>query len=458
MASPEANSTPTLTFSVTGPSLLNGTQWGSAQGQGVTLSYSFPGLTSPTAYVANDYANEFSAGWFGASASQIAAFKDALASWAAVAKVRFVQVADNASTVGEIRFAFTSAIVGGTYAHAYLPGDNPAAGDVWVRAENAGDSFARGSYGFVTLVHELGHALGLRHPFKPPALPLALDQTSYTVMSYTQTDYFTRQGTNISPSSPMDGDIYYLQLLYGANMAYRTGNDTYSFATPTVMTLWDAGGVDTLSAANQHTAANIQLGRGLATIGPFSGVYNIHIYKTVQIENATGGSANDFISGSSLANRLIGGAGNDSLFGGGGNDTLQGQGGNDRVFGETGNDTFYLAGGGQDTASGGAGSDRFVFSELNSAERDTLTDFRSEDSLCFARTTFTQLGAVGAVKGAHFVAGAGAVAHDANDYLLYDTTTGVLSYDADGTGPGAADALAVLTAHPKVALADLLVV
>ena len=95
------------------------------------------------------------------------------------------------------------------------------------------------------------HALGLRHPFLAPALPAALDNTSYTVMSYTHSDFFTRTGLALEPSTPMDGDIYYLQLLYGANTSYHTGNDTYSFAVPTVMTIWDAGGVDTLSAANQ---------------------------------------------------------------------------------------------------------------------------------------------------------------------------------------------------------------
>jgi hypothetical protein len=57
-----------------------------------------------------------------------------------------------------------------------------------------------------------------------------------------------------------------------------------------------------------------------------------------------------------------------------------------------------------------------------------------------------------------FVRGAGATAHDANDHVLYDTATGVLSYDADGNGAGAPDALAIFTGRPAIALADLLVV
>ncbi|MFB9224975.1 hypothetical protein [Paracoccus cavernae] len=85
------------------------------------------------------------------------------------------------------------------------------------------------------------------------------------------------------------------------------------------------------------------------------------------IENATGGSGNDRLSGSGGANILQGGAGNDTLNGGAGNDVLSGGAGNDRLIGGTGNDTL----------GGGAGNDTFYF-DANSGS-DRLQDYNRND-------------------------------------------------------------------------------
>lgn len=67
-----------------------------------------------------------------------------------------------------------------------------------------------GGVGYQTLLHELGHALGLKHPFEDDIhLPFAQDNTSYTLMSYTDT------GGPYSTFSPYD--IAALNWLYGGD-------------------------------------------------------------------------------------------------------------------------------------------------------------------------------------------------------------------------------------------------
>ena len=128
-------------------------------------------------------------------------------------------------------------------------------------------------------------------------------------------------------------------------------------------------------------------------------------------------------------------AGNDSLSGGAGNDTLAGGSGNDAL-------------------TGGAGADRFVFNTaLNGATNvDTLTDFTTgSDNLLLDHAIFTQL-AQGALAAGNLAAGA--VAVDADDFIVYDSATGDLSYDPDGSGIQAATRFAVLATHPALSAAD----
>jgi Ca2+-binding RTX toxin-like protein len=93
------------------------------------------------------------------------------------------------------------------------------------------------------------------------------------------------------------------------------------------------------------------------------------------IENVIGGSGNDTITGSDLANILQGGSGNDVLYGQGGNDTLKGDAGTDTLRGEDGNDLIY-GGSGLDTMYGGSGADSFVFEAASAFSNiDVIKDF-----------------------------------------------------------------------------------
>ena len=288
MASPLNGSQAAITeFSDTGvtyiDALLGGIKWGGALGSSAALTFSFPYSQSGTAMWASNPSysdlNEPSSS-FGLDAQAQAAARAALSAWSNVANVTFTEVADSATDVGDIRFAWTTLGNGGSAAWAGLPNNSFASGgDVWLHhptlSPTTNSFWQAGGVGALTLLHEVGHALGFKHPFEDqPRLPAAQDTRQYTVMSYQPApkDTFhwitvTGPGTiavdivNILPDTPMLYDIAAMQTLYGANMGYRTGDDLYTFDpnTPFFRTLWDGGGNDTISVANFSRGTIINL-------------------------------------------------------------------------------------------------------------------------------------------------------------------------------------------------------
>ena len=146
---------------------------------------------------------------------------------------------------------------------------------------------------------------------------------------------------------------------------------------------------------------------------------------------ATSGA--DTLVGTSAGNVLAGGRGADTLSGGLGNDTL----------------------------TGGHGADQFVFNTtLNSSTNvDRIVDFtRGADKLVLENAIFTQLVTIGALNAANFATNATGVATAANDYVVYNSVTGALAYDADGNGGGTAILFANLASHPVISASDFLVI
>ena len=135
---------------------------------------------------------------------------------------------------------------------------------------------------------------------------------------------------------------------------------------------------------------------------------------------------------------LWGGMGADRFTGNSGNNAFIGEAGRDTISGASGHDT--LAGGlGSDRLTGGSGKDLFVFDTKldRNANVDTITDFRRvDDGFRLENSIFKKLAKVGALNKANLALGA--KAKDKNDYIVYDKAKGVLSYDADGSGKGAA--------------------
>jgi serralysin len=361
--------------SATADALLGGTKWGSgAVGQAVTVTYSF--AQSGLLWSAGYGSGEPSYGFQPLNGTQMEAARKALNAWSAVANVSLVEVAESSTAVGDMRFAASSLP---STAWAYYPGGSAEGGDVWLGRNSYFNGTADGSYSLMGLMHEIGHALGLKHPHEADGsgvvMAVNLDYLGNTVMSYRS--YINQPiggayTNTFFPSTPGVYDIAALQYLYGANMATNAGNTTYQWGAgeQILETIWDGGGTDAIDWSNQTTAAEINLTAGVwSRLGPAydtaggEDAKTLNVALGVTIENAFGGSAGDTIRGNTANNLIRGNAGNDTMEGGTGADVLEGGDGNDTIWGRNqgvvttdGNDTIR-GGNGDDTLDGQAGND-----------------------------------------------------------------------------------------------------
>ena len=107
------------------------------------------------------------------------------------------------------------------------------------------------------------------------------------------------------------------------------------------------------------------------------------------------------------------------------------------------------------------GNDQFLFNTaLNASTNvDTITDLSVvEDTIQLENAIFVSLTGIGTLKAAQFVATVSGVAQDASDRIVYETDTGKLSYDSDGSGAGASVQFALLGAGLALTNADFLMV
>lgn len=287
-------------------------------------------------------------GWTVLTVAEKNEMRAAMDQFEAALNIRFEEVtgaSDPDFNIGKVHLPGTTIGLGG-YTYSAWAGGRLAAYDGFTVFDNTLD-LATGWRAL--LLHELGHALGLKHPFENDEghgpLPAAFDSYKYTVMSYT-----SNPDTVEEPGGLALFDIFALQDLWGRNLEHNSGNTTYAGPRVTgVDVIWDGGGMDVLDASAFDTAVVLNLTPG--SFSQFGGHEDVAIAFGVQIEQAIGGAGND---------RLIGGAAHNSLDGGAGADTINGGGGNDIIIGgpDTGDqrDVIY-AGGGNDLINGGAGND-----------------------------------------------------------------------------------------------------
>ena len=351
------NGKPSLSSTDAGAQITRTNQsWSSALGTAATVTYAFRDsvTTMPTD----------TAGFSQFNSAQIAAGVLAFAAWSDVGNITFQRVQDAGSEYSNnatILLANYSSGQDGAAAFAYLPGGTPGAtgfsqvqGDVWINSSLSYNALpVQQGYGQLTLLHEIGHAIGLSHPAAYNASAGGTitysgsavyyeDSLQYSVMSYfsereTGADFRTdATGPRRYSSAPLMDDISATQRLYGANMTTRTGDTVYGFnstagrlwfnATNELSALlfcvWDAGGTDTLDFSGYlNNGQIIDLRQGcFSSVGGLVG--NVSIALGAVIENAIGGNGSDTFRGNSANNRFTPNAGTDVVDGGLGTDTV----------------------------------------------------------------------------------------------------------------------------------------
>jgi serralysin len=384
--------------------LLNGYSWST-----VNLTYSFP--TGISEYNGYAFINGFQA-FNAAQQTAVARIIDNINS------VSGLNITRTTGAGASIRYAEANSIDYGdglgthtvATAEGNPPDPNTAAyriGDTWFNHTNY-DTPNIGSYAYSTIIHETGHALGLKHGHVSqgahgstfPALPANHNSFEYSVMTYSQyVGDNPNNGDNAvnHPTSLMQDDIIALQYMYGANYSYHATSDTYTWSPTTgemfvngagqgrpetntiFLTVWDGGGVDTYNFANYTTGVTVDLRPGewsgtgatqTANLGDGhlarGSIANALMFDGVAnsiIENAIGGTGSDTIRGNFWDNELTGLAGNDTLNGDDGNDTLNGGPGGDTLIGGNGYDFATYA-----SAVTGVSADLLYSAQLNSGE------------------------------------------------------------------------------------------
>jgi hypothetical protein len=397
--------------------LLSGYSWAGIEvyARPLFITYAFPSA-SPTSHAAADVMGTAVSTFATLDAADRTLARQAIAEWAAACGLIALEVGPLRGDITFSWYDFTGSLFDGAAGIAFYPfgaytgasapyfidhrTTNDVGGDVFLNLDYAVGGLP--DYGL--LLHELGHALGFKHPFEvfgehDETLDPLLDNTTNTVMSYT--------GPSPTQLGPLDLDA--AAAVYGA--AGSGGSQVQSWAWDSASSLLTQTGFNTADTMIGVSVSDSMLGQGgddwiLGLDGNdtlnglagndvlFGGSGNDSLLAGAGNDTAEGWQGNDTLGGGAGDDSLDGGAGNDRLFGGDGLDVLFGDVGDDRLDGGAGNDTLFgwagfdrlygmegddvLAGGDdKDLLDGGAGQDNL----FGDAGNDTLNGGEGNDSL-----------------------------------------------------------------------------
>ena len=403
--------------------LLTGSYWSGAEivGQPVFVTYSFD-ATAPAADANNLNASAY-ATFTPFTAAQQTQAQTALAEYSAASGVVFLQVAPGKGDINFAAYDFSTdpnaKFSGGmafypwgnwnystfTTGSGHFAADLPGAGDVLMNT-----AFETGGlFSYETVLHEIGHAVGLKHPTDAWTDSVG----GYINVVHNQWNPSVAYDPNFSVMSPgantlthlSAADKQALQSIYGTTAATQDASWSWNAATNTLTQVLKSGGqaVRGISTNNVITGGsgndaiyaigagtntvygkagddNLVGGSGTSTLDGGAGADTLNGWFGVStasyadattgvtvnllspwlntgdaagdvylnIHRVSGSAHNDSITGDNAGDVLSGGAGDDTLTGGAGNDTLNGGAGADTLVG----------GAGTDTLDGGAGADR----------------------------------------------------------------------------------------------------